>query len=529
MASLSRWKIPQTRSGRRSISVTNLLKREAEGLLFKKHGFKLEGETTFQGLDVAIENDKGSVRKGTNDNGTKWETKFKTPYGYLRGTEGADGEPVDCYVGPKRDSVSAFVVHQKKDDGSHDEDTVMLGFDSKADAKADILRHYDDPKYLGTIDAIPMAKLHALVDKGEKLVKISSLVTCGNLVGEEAESMKSKVSRAMESLSEMSRAWDNPDSEDSDESGLNESNDADVFGLSISQIRGSGKVEDVKIASADRAEHLTSIVEAAFIDELQKIAEANDGVLPWVGDVSDFQRFVEGEMQKQALAGGLGGALGGVRQFAQKAIGALRPAASAVAPEVSAMRKGVGFFSTGMGRDLQAGGKMLSHNPQTAGAAAGLAGKDLQSLNAMRPSTAGRRIAGETAQGAGHHISHAGAGVMALNPMGPAMGGAIEGFTRGVGKEMQGAASQGVQRAGAAMVKHAPKAGFGGELIAGGLLHTPGLAANIGHGLAPAAHGAVQHLLGAASQEAYTAAPKFLPRAMGAMGRLGSRVAGVPA
>jgi hypothetical protein len=38
MASLTRWKIPQTRSGRRSISVSKLLKREAEGKLFKKHG-----------------------------------------------------------------------------------------------------------------------------------------------------------------------------------------------------------------------------------------------------------------------------------------------------------------------------------------------------------------------------------------------------------------------------------------------------------------------------------------------------------
>jgi hypothetical protein len=150
------------------------LKREAEGVVFKKHGFKLDGETTFQGLGIAIENGVGSTRKGKDADGTPWSITYKSPYGYVRGTKGADGEEVDCYVGPERDADTAYVVHQKKDDGSYDEDTVMLGYASKADAKADILRHYSNPKYVGEVVPVAMDRLQKLFSSGEKLVKISA-------------------------------------------------------------------------------------------------------------------------------------------------------------------------------------------------------------------------------------------------------------------------------------------------------------------------------------------------------------------
>jgi inorganic pyrophosphatase len=122
-------------------------------------GFKLQGRLNIQGLPVAVENQKGSVREGKNDDGSTWKTKFKKPYGYIEGTKGADGEEVDAYVGPDEGSTKAFVVEQKKDDGSYDEDTVMLGFKSKAEAVKAIKQHYDDPKYIGKTRAVPVERL----------------------------------------------------------------------------------------------------------------------------------------------------------------------------------------------------------------------------------------------------------------------------------------------------------------------------------------------------------------------------------
>jgi hypothetical protein len=130
-----------------------------------------------QGLNVAIENRKGSVRTGTDSDGHEWRTKMKHPYGYIVGTRGADDEPVDTYVGPDKDGApDAYVVHQHKDDGTgYDEDKVMLGFKSKKEAKEGYLAHYDDPKFLGPISRVSMDRLKELVESKKRLVKISAV------------------------------------------------------------------------------------------------------------------------------------------------------------------------------------------------------------------------------------------------------------------------------------------------------------------------------------------------------------------
>lgn len=72
-----------------------------------------------------------------------------------RRTEGADGDHIDCFVGPVEDSAVVYVVHIKdpKTD-KYDEDKVMLGFDSKEDAEKAFRQHYDDPGkfYLDTTE-----------------------------------------------------------------------------------------------------------------------------------------------------------------------------------------------------------------------------------------------------------------------------------------------------------------------------------------------------------------------------------------
>lgn len=179
-AAKARMTVPQTRKGRRPMRVDTMLRKEKDGSLYKqaetnRDGYKLQGKVNFQGLPVAIENRKGSVREGKNEDGSAWRTKFKVPYGYIEGTEGADGDELDAYVGPVKDSDTAFVVHQKKDNGKHDEDTVMLGYTNKADAKKAILQHYDNPKYVGSVVPVTMDKLKGLVAAKKRLSKIASL------------------------------------------------------------------------------------------------------------------------------------------------------------------------------------------------------------------------------------------------------------------------------------------------------------------------------------------------------------------
>ena len=140
-----------------------------------KRAYKLQGHTDVQGIPVSIENRKGSVRKGTDSDGHEWRTEMKHPYGYITGTKGADDEPVDAYVGPDKGAPNAFVVHQHKDTGKgYDEDKVMLGFRSKAQAQKGFLKHYDDKKFLGPTSTVPVERLKEMVESKKKLVKISS-------------------------------------------------------------------------------------------------------------------------------------------------------------------------------------------------------------------------------------------------------------------------------------------------------------------------------------------------------------------
>ena len=143
-----------------------------------KLAFKLQGHDHVQGLDIAIENRKGSVRKGVDRDGKPWRTVMKHPYGYLKGTKGKDGEEIDVYVGPHKDAPIAHVVHQHKADGTgHDEDKVMLGFKNKAHARSAYLAHYNDPKFLGPISSLTVDEMKQRFAGGKKIEKLAVLKT----------------------------------------------------------------------------------------------------------------------------------------------------------------------------------------------------------------------------------------------------------------------------------------------------------------------------------------------------------------
>jgi hypothetical protein len=138
-------------------------------------GHKLQGRCRVQGMDVSIENRKGSVRKGKDKDGHEWRTKMHFAYGYIRGTVGKDKDHLDCYVGPNRESEKVFVVHQNDPvSGEYDEDKVMLGFDTAEEAKAAYLKQYDRPGFFGSIDETDVEtfkeKIFQKKNRGKKLI-----------------------------------------------------------------------------------------------------------------------------------------------------------------------------------------------------------------------------------------------------------------------------------------------------------------------------------------------------------------------
>lgn len=105
---------------------------------------------------VKVENPSGSIRSGQSADGETWSIKMDNHYGFINGTRGADGDEVDCFVGPNHEAPSVYVVNQNKKDGqTFDEHKCMVGFDSEDAAKVAYMGAYS-PGWNGYRDMVPM-------------------------------------------------------------------------------------------------------------------------------------------------------------------------------------------------------------------------------------------------------------------------------------------------------------------------------------------------------------------------------------
>ena len=124
--------------------------------------FPYQGTVDFQGLKIRVENAAGSTRRGTSPDGTPWETRMRVHYGEFVATEGADGDAVDCFVGPGRFEPFAYVVHtQDPATRRYDEDKVMLGFGSRDEALAVFRAHYTGRGFVQSVRRMSIGELRA--------------------------------------------------------------------------------------------------------------------------------------------------------------------------------------------------------------------------------------------------------------------------------------------------------------------------------------------------------------------------------
>lgn len=124
----------------RAESETNTNPTEAQ----KEAGNYKKGKVTIQGLDISIEQPRGSVRSGTDQNGKEWSIEIQNTYGYIGKTKSRDGDHIDVFLGNNPESKTVFVVDQINQDQSFDEHKVMLGFDSIEQAREAYLSNYEE-------------------------------------------------------------------------------------------------------------------------------------------------------------------------------------------------------------------------------------------------------------------------------------------------------------------------------------------------------------------------------------------------
>lgn len=112
----------------------------------KEAGNYRKGHVQIGQFNVSIENPKGSVRSGVDVTGREWTQTMQNTYGYIRGTEGVDGDHIDVFLANDIDGWNGsrvFVIDQYNEDGTFDEHKVMIGFNDEADAYAAYLANYE--------------------------------------------------------------------------------------------------------------------------------------------------------------------------------------------------------------------------------------------------------------------------------------------------------------------------------------------------------------------------------------------------
>lgn len=144
----------------------------------KEAGNYKKGHLTLQGLDIALENPKGSTRSGIDPDGKEWQSTMAHDYGYIKRTLGADGDHVDVFIGDKPDSETVYVVDQvDPKTGKFDEHKVMMGFADEQAARAGYLGNYEEGwQGLGAIKAMPVEDFKRWVKEGDTTKPVAKKV-----------------------------------------------------------------------------------------------------------------------------------------------------------------------------------------------------------------------------------------------------------------------------------------------------------------------------------------------------------------
>ena len=139
----------------------------------KEAGNYRMGHVRIDGLDITIENPRGSIRKGTDAGGHEWQTEMHNDYGYIRGTKAVDDDHIDVFLSDSPTRGKVYVIDQvDPKTGEFDESKVMYGFDSEQDAREAYLSNYEDGwQGLGKITEVSKEEFKKWIDSSTRKTK----------------------------------------------------------------------------------------------------------------------------------------------------------------------------------------------------------------------------------------------------------------------------------------------------------------------------------------------------------------------
>ena len=138
----------------------------------KEAGNYKMGHVKVDGMDITIENPKGSVRSGKDANGKEWSVTMNNTYGYIRGTRGVDGDHIDIFLSDNPESGNVYVIDQvDQQTGMYDESKVMYGFNSIEEARDAYLSNYEKGWKVGVISEVSKEEFKKWIESSTNKIK----------------------------------------------------------------------------------------------------------------------------------------------------------------------------------------------------------------------------------------------------------------------------------------------------------------------------------------------------------------------
>ena len=139
----------------------------------KEAGNYRMGHVKIDGMDVTIENPKGSIRKGRDADGKEWQSEMHNDYGYIRSTKAVDNDHIDIFLSDVPEHGNVYVIDQvDPKTGKFDESKVMYGFSSEQEARDAYLSNYEKGwKGLGKITEVTKEEFKKWIDSSTRKTK----------------------------------------------------------------------------------------------------------------------------------------------------------------------------------------------------------------------------------------------------------------------------------------------------------------------------------------------------------------------
>ncbi len=138
----------------------------------KEAGNYRKGHVRIDGFNVTIENPKGSIRSGVDATGKEWSITMNNTYGYMRGTQGVDGDHIDVFLSDNPDNGNVYIVDQiNQETGEFDEHKVMYGFNSMEEAKEAYLSNYSEGWKIGNVTEVSKEEFKKWVNSSHRKTK----------------------------------------------------------------------------------------------------------------------------------------------------------------------------------------------------------------------------------------------------------------------------------------------------------------------------------------------------------------------